>query len=105
MMTTVTGSIVAFDTALGRCGVRWTQAGIASVRLPSPRTASLPTMTAACDVPADVRGAVEAIVEVMAGSPRDLRFVKLDDREIDDLRRRVYAATREVPAGQTATYG
>lgn len=98
-------SIVAFDTALGRCAVRWTAAGIASVRLPSPRTAELPLLTPELAVPKDVRAAIDAIVDVLAGVPRDLRFVTLDERELDDLRRAVYAATRDILAGRTATYG
>ena len=105
MMNALTVSIVAFDTAVGRCAVRWTDGGVASVRLPSPGTAELPTLTAASDVPTGVREAIDAIIDVMAGTPRDLRFVALDDREIDDFRRAVYTATRDVPAGQTATYG
>ena len=35
----------------------------------------------------------------------DLGFVVLDDEEIDAFRREVYAATRAVPPGSTATYG
>ena len=41
-MRTMTEGILAFDTALGPCAVRWTDMGLASVRLPSPRTAALP---------------------------------------------------------------
>ena len=104
-MDSMTASIVAFDTALGICAVRWTEAGIASVRLPSPRTAGLPRVSPGRDVPAAVGAAIDAIVAVMSGAPRDLRFVTLDEREIDDQRRAVYAATREIPAGRTATYG
>ncbi|HET7471483.1 MAG TPA: methylated-DNA--[protein]-cysteine S-methyltransferase [Candidatus Limnocylindrales bacterium] len=101
----MTDSIVAFDTALGTCAVRWTDAGIASVRLPSARTAELRRIADTGDVPGAVREAVAAIVEVLAGGARDLRFVALDERGIDDLRRAVYAATRDIPAGATRTYG
>jgi methylated-DNA-[protein]-cysteine S-methyltransferase len=104
-MDTLTGPIVAFDTALGTCAVRWTEAGIASVRLPSPRTAHLPRLEDVPDVPPTVREAIEAIVDVMAGRWRELGFVALDERGIDDLRRAVYAATRRIPPGSTATYG
>ena len=97
-------SIVAFDTALGTCAVRWTDAGIASVRLPSPRTAALPRVGTA-DVPTPVRRAIAAIIEVMAGGSVDLSSVVLDERGIDELRRAVYAATRLIPAGSTRTYG
>jgi len=41
-MDTMNAGIVAFDTDLGTCAVRWTAKGIASVRLPSARTDDLP---------------------------------------------------------------
>ena len=46
MMSTMTAGIAAFDTELGTCAVRWTEQGIAGVRLPSPRTADLPRLDA-----------------------------------------------------------
>lgn len=103
-MDTMADPIVAFDTALGTCAVRWTDAGIASVRLPSPRTASLPRAEL-IRIPAPIRDAIDAITEVMAGASRDLSFVALDERGIEPLRRAVYAATRRIRAGETRTYG
>ena len=96
--------VVAFDTALGTCAVRWTERGVASVRLPSPRTASLPRLEAG-EVPAAVSAAIDGIVAALRGSAVDLRFVELDDREVDAFRRTVYDATRSVPVGTTVTYG
>ena len=104
-METMTGGIVAFDTELGTCAVRWTEEGVASVRLPSARTAMLPRLAGSTAVPAEIRAAIDAIVDVLAGESRDLRFVALDQREIDAWRREVYAATRAVLPGTTATYG
>jgi methylated-DNA-[protein]-cysteine S-methyltransferase len=105
MMTTMTTGTVAFDTELGTCAVRWTEEGIASVRLPSARTEALDRLGDGASVPADVRAAVAGITEVLAGSARDLRFVELDERWMDPFRRAVPAATRAVPPGTTATYG
>ena len=99
------GSIVAFDTALGVCAVRWTEAGIASVLLPSARTASLPRLTDAAEIPAAGNAAIDGIIAVMAGAPLDLRSVRLDQSGIDPFRRAVYAATRAIPPGSTLTYG
>ena len=56
-------------------------------------------------VPDFVREAIDGIVAVMAGEARDLRSLPLDERAIDDFRRAVYAATREIPAGTTRSYG
>ena len=105
MMTTMEPPIVAFDTSLGTCALRWTDAGIASVRLPSPRTAGLPRVDDHPDVPQSVRAAIAGIVAVLGGNAVDLGFVVLDERGIDPFRRAVYAATRAIPPGTTATYG
>jgi len=104
-MDTTAGAIVAFDTPLGVCAVRWTEAGIASVRLPSPRTSALPRLADGMAVPAFVRHAIEGIVAVLGGSPSDLAFVRLDERGIEPFRRAVYAAARRIPPGRIATYG
>ena len=101
----MTDSLVAFDTALGTCAVRWTDAGIASVRLPSQRTAGIPRLTDVTPIPDPVRAAIAGIADVMAGRAPDLAFVALDERGIEAFRREVYAATRRIPAGSVATYG
>ena len=46
MMTTMTKptSLVTFDTALGRCAVRWGEAGITEVLLPLPSGRSGPAI-------------------------------------------------------------
>ena len=98
-------SRVTFLTALGRCGVRWGPVGIQAVQLPSHLTADGPRIEEATDVPAFVRRAIEAMTAVLDGEARDLRGIPLDDERIDAFRRQVYAATREIPPGSTATYG
>jgi methylated-DNA-[protein]-cysteine S-methyltransferase len=103
-MTTMDNAIAAFDTDLGTCAVRWTTHGIASVRLPSARTALLPRLSAQEPVPEAVRDAISGIIGVLAGRRDDLGFVELDERGIDPFRRDVYAATRGVPAGTSVTY-
>jgi methylated-DNA-[protein]-cysteine S-methyltransferase len=104
-MDAMTGSIVAFETALGTCAVRWTDAGIASVRLPSRRTEALPRVGDVANVPGHVHAAIDGITAVLGGEARDLRFIDLDQGGIDPFRRSVYAAARAIPAGTTATYG
>jgi methylated-DNA-[protein]-cysteine S-methyltransferase len=105
MMDTMTISMATFETALGRCGVRWGDAGITGVLLPGSRSLVGPTREAGADVPAFVRRGIDGMTAVMAGGVEDLRDVPLDLSEIDELRRAVYAATREIPAGSTRTYG
>lgn len=105
MMTMMEPAIVAFETPLGTCAVRWTDVGIASVRLPSPRTVVLPRIDDRPGVPESVRAAIAGIVAVLGGSAVDLAFVVLDQEGIDPLRRAVYAATRTIRPGTIATYG
>lgn len=97
--------IVAFDTMLGTCAVRWTAAGLASVRLPSPRTAGLPHVADGRPVPAAIRAAIEGIGRVLDGRAEDLEFIVVDEAAIEPERRAVYAAMRQIPPGSTATYG
>ena len=104
-MDTTDTTIGAFDTAPGTCAVRWTDAGLASVRLPSARTAGLPRIGETAQLPEPVRAAIEGIVAVLDGAAIDLGFVDLDERGIDPFRRSVYAATRTIPPGSTVTYG
>jgi methylated-DNA-[protein]-cysteine S-methyltransferase len=99
------GSIIAFTTSLGTCAVRWTDAGLARVRLPSAQTDELPRAVDGVVVPAPIQAAINGIIGVLDGASLDLRFVGLDERGIDDFRRAVYAATRAIPAGSTVTYG
>jgi methylated-DNA-[protein]-cysteine S-methyltransferase len=98
-------STVTFETALGRCAIRWGDAGITAVLLPSTTGRPGPRIEDGVDVPPFVRAAVEGIVAVMSGEARDLHEIQLDQRGIDDWQRAVYAATRDIPPGATRSYG
>lgn len=104
-MDQMTPPIVAFDTGLGRCAIRWSDVGITDVLLPSRRGLPGIAFEDGSDVPPFVRHAIAGIVAVMAGEPRDLHDVRLDERGIDEFRRAVYAATREIAPGTTRSYG
>jgi methylated-DNA-[protein]-cysteine S-methyltransferase len=56
-------------------------------------------------VPSAVREAIDGIVAVLDGLSVDLRFVAVDDRDVEPFRREVYAATRAILPGSIATYG
>jgi methylated-DNA-[protein]-cysteine S-methyltransferase len=98
-------SMVTFDTALGRCAVRWTEAGISGVLLPARVGRPGSRIEDGAEVPGVVRQAIEGMTAVLAGEPRDLREVVLDQGGVDAFRREVYAATREIPPGTTRSYG
>jgi len=101
----MTTSMATFETDLGRCAVRWTDAGISGVLLPTRTGLRGPRIEDVAPVPSFVRRAIEGMTAVMAGEPRDLRDIPLDDRGVDGFRRSVYAATREIEPGTTRSYG
>jgi len=95
-----------FETALGACGVCWSEHGIAELLLPRTRALeSVRLRSASGSVPESIREAIIEIVALLGGERRDLRSIALDERVIDPFRRRVYAATREIAPGETASYG
>jgi methylated-DNA-[protein]-cysteine S-methyltransferase len=104
-MDPLTTSMVTFDSELGRCAVRWTDVGISGVLLPVRAGRPGPTFGEGVAVPGLVGEAIDGIVAVMSGAALDLRDIPLDERGVDDFRRAVYAATREIPAGTTRSYG
>ena len=93
--------MLAFEPAIGVCGMRWSEAGVTEVLL-APRRSSTDQRR---DAPDAVRRATTGIMALLEGKRVDLRDIVLDERPLDDFQRRVYAATREVGPGQTASYG
>ena len=99
-------AMLTFETTIGRCGVRWTEVGIAEVLMPGTRGPGGERLEAASsEVPESVRRAIAGMVALLDGEPQDLRWVSLDERHLDAFRRGVYAATREIAPGSTASYG
>jgi methylated-DNA-[protein]-cysteine S-methyltransferase len=97
--------LAPFDTELGVCAVRWSAIGITGVELPSRLTRELQAFGEVIAMPDFVRVAIDGMTAVLAGERRDLGDISLDDEGIDPFRRQVYAATRSIPPGTTATYG
>jgi methylated-DNA-[protein]-cysteine S-methyltransferase len=89
-----------FQTAIGRCEIGWTEHGVARVRLPGSRPSA-----AGASPPAGVRRAIDGIVSLLAGEPADLSSVEVDLGRAQQFDRRVYALAREIPPGETRTYG
>jgi methylated-DNA-[protein]-cysteine S-methyltransferase len=97
--------MLLFQTTIGTCGVRWSEAGISEVVMPGSQRRAGERFEALSDVPDGVRDAVAGMVVLLEGDRRDLRWVALDDRHVDAFRRRVYAVTREIEPGSTTSYG
>lgn len=99
----------SFDTALGCCGVVWSERGIVASLLPDASPARLkrrhPSAQSTDELPTPIAHAVEGIRALLAGEVRDLSDIVLDERGIPEFRRQVHALTRAIPPGQTRTYG
>jgi methylated-DNA-[protein]-cysteine S-methyltransferase len=97
--------VLPFQTALGTCGIAWSDVGITGILLPDTRGLPGRARPAPPDTPEAVAETIAAIVALLDGEPADLREVVLDERGIDSFRRSVYTAAREIPPGATASYG
>lgn len=101
-----------FPTALGACGIVWSEAGLYGVLLPEP-DAELARARLMRRYPAAMRAqptagmqrVVDGITALLGGDKRDLRDVVIDDRDTPAFNRRVYAVARTIPPGETLTYG
>jgi methylated-DNA-[protein]-cysteine S-methyltransferase len=109
----MTGQYFAiFDTAIGRCGIAWGRRGINAVQLPMGgedmtriRIRQRHGDIAEAPPPADVRRAIDGIVELLQGKPNDLSDVVLDLDGVPEFHRGVYDIARTIPPGKTMTYG
>jgi methylated-DNA-[protein]-cysteine S-methyltransferase len=100
-----------FPTALGHCGLAWSERGIAGSQLPEAteqrtreRMRERFPHTLEAEPPPPVREAVEAIVALFAGARPQLSTITLDLAGIPAFHRRVYHLVRTIPPGETLTY-
>ena len=101
-----------FDTAIGRCGVAWSDRGLVGVQLPEAseveaRERMLRRFPAAAETPPppEVRDAIDGIVALLQGEPSDLSEIALDMEGVAPFHRRVYEVARTIPPGKTLAYG
>jgi methylated-DNA-[protein]-cysteine S-methyltransferase len=105
-------SFALFETAIGACGIVWSGRGVAGVQLPEANAAAtrarmlrrFPAADEAAPTPG-VQRAIDGIVALLAGDKRDLTGIAIDDEGQTDFNKRVYAIARQIPPGQTMTYG
>ena len=101
-----------FDTAIGRCGLAWGDAGLLTLQLPeASHAATLSRMTRHLDDPKETRPPqhiqriIDAVVALTEGANSDLTQVPLDMTGIGPYNRRLYEAIRAIPPGAARTYG
>lgn len=111
MPATVTAFVI-FETAIGTCGVAWTERGIVGVQLPEGDAAAtrarlqrrFPNAREGRPT-ADVAAAIDRITLLLQGERVDLTAVALDMDGVPAFERAVYRSAREIPPGRTLTYG
>ena len=108
-----------FETPLGACGIAWretadsgSQAVVTAVQLPeaTPQaTESRIARKAGSDQrsapPREIATIIEKIRKHLDGEVQDFRGVALDLENVEPFFRQIYEATRQIPPGQTRTYG
>lgn len=114
----MTPRFALFETALGACGVAWrgdAQDGLFGTQLPADSRAALQALmrqrfdgAVEAEPPAPVREAIARVQRLLAGETADhqeLLAVRLDDSRLPEFDRQVLWLTRQIPVGQTRTYG
>ena len=101
-----------FDTAIGACGIVWSARGVYAVQLPEASAAATRArvikrypQALEAPPPSAIRAAIDGIVALLAGEPRDLQDVVIDDEATPEFNKRVYTIARRIPPGETLTYG
>jgi|SRR5690349_1426262 O-6-methylguanine DNA methyltransferase len=108
-----------FETPLGACGIAWrtaadcdSQAIVTAVQLPEATPQATESRIARKSgsnqpgiPPQQIAGVIEKIRKHLAGDAQDFRDVAVDLDSAMPFFRRVYEATRQIPPGQTRTYG
>lgn len=91
-----------FETDLGPVRLRWTEAGLCTLRFPDPE-ADLPEDEAA--PPAWVAEAAVRIRAHLGGAPQDLQALPVDLSGLTPFQRRLAEALRSTEPGEALTYG
>ncbi|HTZ43169.1 MAG TPA: methylated-DNA--[protein]-cysteine S-methyltransferase [Jatrophihabitans sp.] len=118
-----------FETAIGTCGIGWTEAGIRRVVLPGrsaeqtramlagdpmlagepvpgePMLAGEPAPGREAIPPPAVAATIAGIVRLLDGADEDLAGAELDETGVTGFNRQVYAVARSIRPGSTLTYG
>ena len=106
-------ALTLFDTAIGRCGIVWSERGVVGVQLPEasePATRArlrrrFSGATETEPTPA-IQSAIDSIVALLAGEEAgDMSEVELDLRAVPEFNAAVYRVARTIPPGETLTYG
>jgi methylated-DNA-[protein]-cysteine S-methyltransferase len=107
-----TYGLAVFATAMGHCGIVWSDSGVAGVQLPESTAAAtrqrlerrFPSATEAAPPP-EIERAIDAVRALLRGEHSDISAVALDLDAKPEFERSVYEIARTIPPGETLTYG
>ena len=104
-----------FTTAIGPCGVAWSQRGLVSIQLPEKteeatrarlwERITLPDDGGSTTPPDAVRAAIERIIAHLTGKDAGLDSIELDLEDVPPFHRKVYEAARRITRGEIRSYG
>ena len=101
-----------FDTAIGACGIAWSQTLLSGVQLPDGDEAATRARMrrrfpgiAEAPAPQHVQPVIDRIRALLEGRHDGLLDVELDMSGVPEFNQRVYAVTRAIAPGRTLTYG
>lgn len=110
--TAVREHYCVFETAIGPCGVAWTEAGLTRLQLPESNRDATETRlrkrsgSAGPELPPPpVRRAITDIQSYMVGDRIEFTAVPIDWSGVSPFHRRIYETTRSLGWGMTASYG
>ena len=105
---------VIFATAIGPCGVAWSQRGLVSIQLPEAteeatrarlwERITLPDDGGLTTPPDAVRAAIERIIRHLTGNEAGLDGIELDLEDVPPFHRKVYEAARRITRGEIRSY-
>jgi methylated-DNA-[protein]-cysteine S-methyltransferase len=110
-------SFALFDTAIGACGIAWSEVGVVALQLPEADRARTrarlvrrwPDASEAAPPPA-IGKAIDTVVTLISGEAperigADLEAIVLDLDDVPAFDRAVHVAARTIAPGTTLTYG
>ena len=108
-MTLTTPLYTLFDTAIGSCGIGWSDAGIVRLQLPEVTPAAtrkrMGSLAESRTPPPWVKKAIGQIARHLDGDIQDLSKIRLDLSAAPPFHAKVYAIACAIPASATLTYG
>ena len=105
-------NFTVFETVIGWAGIAWAEQGLIGAHLPERDPAIVrksfarrfPEATET-QLPVNLEPLVEGICALMRGEAADLSDAPLDLARVPEFNAKVYEIARQIPAGQTLTYG